>query len=105
MTPTNLHAERETGIRKEIAFEFRLAKAHHPTVEGEWWMMEVAGKIDGVGHVVRSKPMEVYPAKRQIAQFFTRATRQLRDWFNSPMYAQACKRAEKVPKLLVIPGR
>lgn len=104
MEPVDLHANRE-GSRKEIAFEFRVAKAHHPTLDGEWWLMEVVGKIEGVGHVVRSKPMNAYPAKRQIAQFFTRATRQLREWFDSPLYAEALKRAEKTPKLLVIPGR
>ena len=92
---------------KHIAFEFRLAQARHPQLSEsqEIWMMEAAGKLNGVGHCVRSNPLTEYPANRQIAQFFSRARRTLSDWFDGPFYEEALKRAEKKPKLLVIPGR
>lgn len=89
----------------EIAFEFRVAKARHPQIPDQtFWMMATTGKIDGIGHVVKGRPSETYPARRQQAMFFARSSKQIRDYFTSPAYAEAKERVEK-PRLLVIPGR
>lgn len=88
-----------------LALEFRLASARHPELPDQtFWMMELVGKVGGIGHCIRSKPMPEYPAHRQIAAFFSRTRRDMRDWFDGPDYQAAKDRAKK-PSLLVIPGR
>ena len=95
---------------KPICFEFRLAQARHPDDEdgvAVCWMMEMVGKVDGVGHCIRSQPMIDYPSNRATAMFFSRTMRKLRDWFDSPEHEAAQQRAagRQRPSLIVVPGR
>ena len=91
----------------EIAYEFRCAPVRHrdhpETISG--WGMELTGKIDGIGNTVRSAILREYPRTRQRAMFFSRATRQVKAYFEGAAYqADKAEVISKRPGLIVLPG-
>ena len=96
-------------VTKEIALEFRMARARDSDSKDQvGWGMLMIGLLGDVRHEFYGPILPTYPTGQQFATFCRQARRHLIAWFDSPDYEQASKRAAEKRRsssqILVLPG-